>query len=699
MIMRVSIRTISCKLAATLVAAGLLVGLDAQAQNAPDGAAPDGAALYSTACAQCHGPAGRGTAQAPSIIPRVTADDDASLITYLRTGNPDRGMPPAAVATEQLPVLVAHLRTLVAAAAELTEAPVQSTTTRRREIENFVPITDAMLLNPDAGDWLSFSRTLDAQRFSPLAQIDTGNVNALTLAWSRGLPEGLSYTIPLVYDGVLYVTTPDSAIQALDATNGDLIWEYRREYPNPNTGTFGRSKTLSMFADMLYFTAPDNTLVALDARSGEVRWEATTGARGNSAGSIVAKGKVISNGTCGTGPRDACVITAHDALTGELVWQFHTTEGPDNIIGADTWGGAPVEERLASPWGLPGSYDAEAGLVYWGIANPMPTTRANRHAGDSAAVGYSAPTELYSNSTVALDPDTGELAWYYQHLPGDDWDLDMNEERVIVETPVNPDPQHVRWINPNIARGATREVVVNVGEGGGLWVLDKHSGEFLWATPFPFDVPNFFLSDIDVETGRTHINRELLVDEPGENHLICYFNTRSFWPTAYFPDKHSLYVPYVRNCLNMTSEDEAAGTRESRLGAPEPGVPENELNGLAKVNLETGAVTHWPSGRIPNNSAILATAGNLIFWGDINRRYQALNADTGEVLWETVLGGPISVSNITYEVDGRQYVAVIAGDTLSQQTLTSGFGPIELELNASSGNAALYVFALPEATP
>ncbi len=676
------------KLAATVLLGSL--AFHAHAQDAISGEA-----LFGSACAACHGADGRGTPQAPSVLARVASDNDASLIAFLRAGSPEKGMPPAAVPTEQLPALVAYLRTLATASSEDLTQVVQSRSTQSRSIENFVPITEAMLLNPDAGDWLSFSRTLDAQRFSPLAQIDTNNVEQLAMAWSRGLPEGLSYTIPLVYDGILYLTTPDSAIQALDATNGDLIWEYRRAYPNPNTGAFGRSKTLSMFADMVYFTAPDSTLVALDARTGEVRWETNTGARGNSAGSIVVKGKVISNGTCGSGPRDACVITAHDALTGELAWRFHTTEGPDNSSGANTWGNTPVDERLASPWGLPGSYDAEADLIYWGIANPMPTTRANRHGGDSSNVGYSAPTELYSNSTVALDPDTGELSWYYQHLPGDDWDLDMNEERVIVETTVNPDPAHVRWINPNIERGSKRDVVVNVGEGGGLWVLDKHTGEFIWATPFPFDVDNLFLSDIDVDTGRTHINRDLLVDEPGENHVICYINTRSFWPTAYYPEKNSLYVPYVRNCLDMTSENPATGTRESRVGSAEPGVPENELNGLAKVNLETGEILHWPSGRIPTNSAILATAGNLIFWGDIDRRYQALNADTGEVLWETRLGGPISVSNITYEVDGRQYVAVIAGKTLSQQSLSTGFGPIPLELDNSSDAGTLYVFALP----
>jgi outer membrane protein assembly factor BamB len=188
----------------------------------------------------------------------------------------------------------------------------------------------------------------------------------------------------------------------------------------------------------------------------------------------------------------------------------------------------------------------------------------------------------------------------------------------------------------------------------------------------------------------------LLVDEPGENHVICYFNTRSFWPTAYFPDKNALYVPYVRNCLDMTSENPVTETRERRVGSAEPGVPEDELNGLAKIDLETGEMQHWPSGRIPTNSAILATAGNLIFWGDIDRRYQALHADTGAVLWETRLGGPISVSNITYAVDGRQYVAVIAGRTLSQQSLSTGFGPIPLELDAASDAGTLYVFALPQ---
>lgn len=659
-------------------------------------------ARFDAACAHCHGMDGLGTELGPSIMARVGASDDRELVEFLRTGVPDKGMPPAAVAEADLPALVDYLRFLRSAAGA-DEAAARTNAGRQPAgsglARPFVPVSEAMLMSPRPEDWLWFSRTPDAQRFSPLGQIDKSNVSELSLAWSRALSAGLTYVIPIVYNGVMYLSLPDGSVMALDATTGDEIWKYERDY-DAGLGLQNRAKTLSIFEDKIFFTAPDSTVVALDARTGALRWEADVGERGNSSGSIVVDRKVVSGGNCIAGPRDNCFIAAHDVDTGRLIWKFNTVQAPGDPPGSDTWAGAPLEDRLASPWGLPGSFDAETGLIYWGIANPMPNTRADRHGGESDAIPYEAPADLYSNSTVALDPATGELVWYYQHLPGDDWDLDMNQERVVVTTRIDPDPDQVRWINPGIERGELRDVVVNVGEGGGIWLLDKHTGEFIWSTPFPFDVDNFFLADINVETGRTSINRNLIVDEPGEQHTICYFNTRSFWPTAYHPGRNALYVPYIRNCLDMTSARpptaDAPAISERRVGSPEPGVPLDELNGLARIDLETGEMVHWPTGRIPTNSAILATAGDLIFWGDIDRRYRAMDAGTGEVLWQTVLGGPISMSNITYAVDDRQYVAVIVGDTLSQQVLTRGnMGPIRLNLDASSGNAAIYVFALP----
>ena len=681
-----------------LVAAGLLAAVAAHAGAQDIGA---GSEIYNATCAHCHGGNGQGGTLAPSLLQRVAQDNDAALIEFLHVGNPLKGMPPAPIEDAQFPVLVEYLRFLASTVADTSFATddTRNQYASMPSIENFVPVTEAMLLNPSPNDWLWYSRTADAQRFSPLDQINRSNVKQLGMAWSKGLPDGMTETIPTVYNGVMYLTLPGSNVAALDATTGDTIWEYKRDYVNPGAGGGGRSKTLSIFADMVYFTAPDSTIVALDAKTGAVRWEAPADSRGHTSGSIIVEGKVISSGTCSR--RDDCYIAAHDAYTGELIWKFYTAQAPGEPPGFDTWQGAPVASRLASTWGLPGGYDPDTGLIYWGIANPMPNTRAARHQGDAGGTSYSAPADLYSNSTVAINPDTGELAWYYQHLPGDDWDEDMNEERIIVRTPINPDPKFVKWINPNIPKGVERDVIVNIGEGGGMWMLDKVTGEFIWGSPFPAPVDNFVLSSIDETTGIAHINRDLVLEEPGDHSIVCYFNTRSYWPTSYDPGRNALFVPYIRNCLNMTRASEATETLpampESRIGIPEPGVELDELNGLARVNLETGEITLWPTGRIPTTSSVLATAGDLVFMGDINRRFKAFDPDTGEILWQTIVGGPISTSNITYSVNGRQYVAVITGNNLSHPGLNTGTsGPVRLNLNNSPSHNAVYVFALPE---
>lgn len=661
-----------------------------------------GLRLFGETCAHCHGAGGQGGVLGPDILQRVASDEDAALADFLRVGSPEKGMPPAPVTAAQMPDLIAYLRTLTAnmASVDFSTEETNNQYASMPSITDFTPVTEAMLLNPAPEDWLWFSRTADAQRYSPLDQINRDNVDQLALAWALNLPDGITETIPTVYDGVLYLTLPGSNVAAYDATTGDLIWRYERDYTNPGTGGSGRSKTMAIFDDMIYFTAPDETIVALDARTGELRWEAPTPGRGNTTGAIVVDGKVISSGACNQGPREYCNITAHDAHTGELAWSFILTQAPGEPPGVDTWYGKPLEQRKASSWGLPGSYDAETDTLYWSVANPSPYTRLERH-GAADAVPWEGPVDLYSNSTLALDPATGDLKWYYQHLPGDDWDEDMNEERIILRTPVNPDPEQVRWINPELESGMVRDIIVNVGEGGGIWALDKATGEFLWATPFPSDVENFILEDIDVNTGNPVINRDVVMRFPGDHHLVCFFNTRSYWPSAYSPVTNSMYVPYINNCLNMTAAAPATETTpaqpQSRIGAPLPGTPPEELNGLAKVNMETGEITHWPTGPIPTTSSILATAGNLIFWGDINRRFRAQDAESGEVLWETIVGGPLSSGNITYAVDGRQYVAIITGNNLSHPGLNTGAsGPIKLNLENAAGHNALYVFALPE---
>ena len=575
-------------------------------------------------------------------------------------------------------------------------ALVAITASAALQVRTFVPVTAAMLLNPSPNDWLMFSRTYDAQRFSPLNQITTQNVSQLAQAWTHDFGAGNIETIPTVYNGVLYVVAPGGFVQALDASNGNLIWEYKRGAANSQA----RSKTLAIFDDMIYYTAPDSTVVALDARTGAVRWETKQDARGHTSGPIIVEGKVISGGTCGSS-RTNCYISALDALTGKEVWRFYTAAGKDDPVGDASWGGAPEAGRVASTWALPGSYDPVRRLIYWGIANPIPNTRLARHGGDPFAIPFTAPADLYSNSTVALNPDTGKLSWYYQHLPGDDWDEDINEERVLVRAAFNPDPRFVKWINPDIPRGSMHDMSVNVGEGGGLWALDRATGQFLWAMQFPYDTPNFILSDIDVKTGKATINKDLIMSKPGDRHTVCFFNTRSYWPTAYSPVTNSLYAPFIDNCLDETAAGPAVngqrGTAERRVGTPRPGADPNlPRNGLAKVNLSTGEIQRWMNGQVPTTGAVVATAGGLVFWGDLNQKFRAFDAQNLKMLWETTLGGPVTVSTITYAVNGRQYISVIGGDNLAVPGLITGtMGPAKVAITPNRMHNAIYTFALP----
>src|SRR5206468_4178560 len=388
-------------------------------------------------------------------------------------------------------------------------------------------------------------------------------------------------------------------------------WEYQRDYPKGVNPQAARNKNIGIYEDMIYFAAPDGVLIALDAKTGAVRWETKVDNGGQTAGGmLVADGKVITSRTCEMAKRENCFIAAHDAKTGKEVWKFYSTAAPGEP-GGDTWADMPVEQRAAGPWGLPGSYELKRKLIYWGIANPNPYTRLTRH-GRYDAVPFTAPANLYSNSTVALDISTGKLAWYYQELPGDDWDADHNQERILVRARVNPDPKHVKWIAHAVPRNQERDLVVTVGEGGGMFVVDQESGKFLWANPFPYDDPNIKMNHID----------------------------------------------------------------------------------LAKINLSTGEMRVLHSQPQPANGSALTTAGDLVFWGDLNRRFRAFDADTGKILWESVVGGMVMTSTITYAVNGKQYVLVNTGEG---QSVTSG--PLNLTKEAMPkairGHNSVVVFALP----
>ena len=565
------------------------------------------------------------------------------------------------------------------------------------QTKDFKPVTQDVLQNPDPADWLMISRTYDEQRFSPLDQINKGNVANLRMTFARGLPSGTQESTPIVHDGVMYMLEPGANLLAINATNGDTIWEYKRDYPKDLADkirglNLSRSKAIAIYQDMVYFTAPDGYIVAVDAKTGKLRWEAKafdldTGTE-HSGGLIVADGKVISNRTCKT--RTGCFVLANDAMTGKELWKFYNTAGAGEP-GGDSWGGMATEKRVASSWGIPGSYDPQRRIVYWSTSNPIPDTRLKRH-GNPDAVPYEAPSELYSNSTLALDIDTGKLKWYYQHLPGDDWDSDHVHERTLMHEKVSPDPKFVKWINPKIPKGEEHDIVVEVAEAGDVFALDRQTGQFLWAMPFPYDVPNVSMNAIDVDTGRTHINKSLVFNKENQRNLICFQNTRSWWATSFDPKTNSLYVPFQDACLDMTSDTTKPLGFGPRAGVRRPGVPEDQFSGIMKINMSTGEKTRIHSQAAPGNGSALTTGGDLLFWGDLNRRFHAFDVDSGKELWKIPLGGMIVASTITYAVGGKQYVAVFTGEGQSGSRSVLDMAP---SIKPVHGQNAVYVFALP----
>lgn len=550
---------------------------------------------------------------------------------------------------------------------------------------NLVPVTEAMLKNPSPNDWLMYNRTYDSQRYSPLKQINKSNVGKLKMAWSKTQGAGSQEGIPLVHDGVMYLQAPGAAIQAIDATNGEIIWTYQRDVPQGQR-TQARAKTIAIWEDMVYWNSPDSFVVALDMRTGEKRWETKTDTRGATQGTVIAGNKVISGGGC-SGNHANCYISAHDAKTGVLLWKFFTAANTGEP-GGDTWGDTPDNQRFAGTWGLGGTYDPSTNAVIWGVANPTPNTRMERHQGNPMGIPTTAPADLFSNSTIALDAETGKLKWYYQHLPGDDWDEDWTNDRTLATTTLNPTASTAKWFNPKIKAGERRDVVLATGEPGGVFALDRKTGEFLWANPWPYDVPEFFLKGIDTN-GKVSINENLIFTGPNQKKMICFFNTRSYWSQAYSPATNSLYVPFVDTCLDMRTGE--PNSRPVRNGMVRPGSKPEEFSGVSKINISTGKIDHIFKGPAPINGAMLLTAGDLLFFGDLGQKLRALDAANGKVLWEETLPGPIANSTITYAVNGQQYVAVLTGDGL-----LTGSVEAYAKLTPPKGANGIYVFALPK---
>ena len=576
---------------------------------------------------------------------------------------------------------------LALAAAGSALAPAPAPVAHAQPPSGFTPVTDEMLQDPPPSEWLMWRRTLDGWGYSPLDQVDRSNVGDLRLVWSRALTEGRQQGTPLVYDGVLYMPNPADVIQAIDAVTGDLRWEHRREVPDDigdyvfNT-LWQNNRNLAIHGSHVIDTSADDHVFALDAATGRLAWETRVlDYRENPAtqtsGPIVANGKAISGRSCmpAAGP-DGCVVTAHDAATGEELWRRRLIPAPGEP-GDESWGGVPFEERRhVGAWMVP-SFDPELNLVYVGTSVTSPAPKF--------LIGGTDLQHLYHNSTLALDADTGEIVWYYQHM-NDHWDLDHPFERLLVDTAVAPDAGAVEWINPRLHPGEVRRVMTGIpGKTGVVYTLDRETGEFLWAKP---TIAQNVISGIDGATGAVTENPELVFTAEGQEMLVCpHASGGKDWEAgAYSPLTNMMYYPLRNVCANMRAEGPDAASIYAIAWRPRiaPGV--DQVGAVHAISAETG-VTAWVHEQRSATMSLVATGGGLVFGGDVNGRFRAFDHETGEVLWEINLGSPVSGFPITYAVDGRQYVAVSTG--------TGRFLNLTPELRPSAGNN-LFVFALPE---
>ncbi len=535
------------------------------------------------------------------------------------------------------------------------------------------------------GEWLSHGRTYAEQRFSPLKQIDASNVKSLGLAWYMDLDNtrGLEAT-PLFHDGVIYTSMSWSRVIAVDAASGKELWRYDPEVAKVKARTSccdAVNRGVALWGDKVYVGTLDGRLIALDAKTGKAIWsqQTTDPAKPYSITGAprVVKGKVIiGNGGAEYGVRG--FVSAYDADTGKLAWRFYTVPGdpalpyehPELREAAKTWqgdqywklgGGGTVWDSMA--------YDPELDLLYVGTGNGSPWNREVRSPGGG--------DNLYLSSILAIRPDTGKLAWHYQVTPGDSWDFTATQQITLAELNID---------------GKPRKVLMQAPKNGFFYVLDRTNGKLISAEKFGKVT---WAAKVDLATGRP-------VEAPGVRYekepIVMWpspFGAHNWHSMSFNPGTGLVYIPYQEVPGVYRNEGKDFVTRKAfntAAGfADATDVPAAVVSGALlawdpvkqKAAWKVPYPTHW-------NGGTLSTAGNLVFQGTAAGQMHAYSADKGEALWQFEAQSGIVAAPMTFELAGRQYVAIMAGWG-GVATLTGGES---MNLPGMKNRSRLLVFAL-----
>jgi alcohol dehydrogenase (cytochrome c) len=702
-----------------LAAATLLLGQQATAQALfinraqPAGNVDAGQAVYAQACVVCHGPRLEGSPFAPGLIGQTFTNKwrgkpSAELLKQMRETMPPKGT--GTVRPEAFPDLLAFLvkanvdgipaagnaqpprfgdmpATVVPAAA----IPGPLTRLQAGKLSSLSAVTESMLSAPPEGAWLMWRRTFDAAGFSPLKQIDRGNVQRLRQAWTLPIDPSTNEITPLVHEGVLFVNS-GVAVLAVDAATGTPLWRYQREAaraapagrPNYGGGRQARVKSMALYGHSLFVPTPDGSVVALDTRSGKLLWErALTGGGGNdtglvlSSGPLVARGVVMIGASLGLTNKGGCFIVGLDAATGAERWRFNTVARP-GTPGGDTWNDAPAGERFGGGVWTTGSFDPQLDLAYFGVGNTY--TTATLLEARPGAAGVTRNDGLFTNATIALRPETGELVWYHQHHRRDVWDQDWAFEQTLV----------------TLGSGANaRRAVVTGGKTAVFEAVDAATGKFLFAQDT--GLTNLFLS-VDAATGEKRMNPAL---EPvaGRTLLLCPSNLGARnWPaTTLNPGTGMLFIPMTESCADFTYEprsrsETAGGGSDIRFSPRNRPDSDGRFGRMMAIDLATRRVQWTHRQNAPLASSLLATAGGVVFMGDLARNFGAYDQVSGARLWNTQLPAAAESTPVTYAVGDRQFVAVVSGEGSHLGTQNRR---LDSSLATPKRDIAVVVFALP----
>jgi alcohol dehydrogenase (cytochrome c) len=509
-------------------------------------------------------------------------------------------------------------------------------------VRGYSPVTDERLLDPEPRNWLMYLRTYESWGYSPLNRITTRNVADLVPVWtiSTGTIEG-HQAPPIVNDGVMFITTPFNQVLALDAQTGDLLWRYRRQLPPDIRMGHPTNRGVALYGDKVYMATSDAKVVALAAATGQVVWETTVedynGGYYMTLAPLAARGKVMVGVSGGERGIRGFVI-ALNAETGEQAWKTYTVPGPGEP-GHDTWPGESWRTGGAPVW-ITGSYDADLRQTYWGTGNPGPWTGDVR-PGDN----------LYTNSVIALDVDSGELKAHHQYHWNDSWDWDEVSAPLLID--VRRDGRTVRGL-------------VHAGRNGYLWLLERSADRISFVDAKPYVAQNVFTS-IDPQTGRPEYDprRKPAI---GNRATFCpsLWGGKDWPPAAYSPRTGYLYIPANENlCTSMEGEEVEYRRGQNYTGAStEFSVVDgaDHIGELQAWDLAKGERVWTQEFQSPNWGPVLATGGGLVFAGGTSDRYlRAFDASSGEILWQYRTNSGITGVPTSFEVDGVQYIAVQAG--------------------------------------